>query len=244
MEPISCSLLWESLKAYLRGQIISYSAHLNKSRKAKLQEFSTNITKLDQQLATCPSPSLLKQRVDIQTEFDLITTSDAERLHLRSCSTYYGHGDKASRLLAHQLRRQAASYIIPQIKDSSGTLHRDPTTINSVFHSFYSSLYGSESPSGTTEMNLFLDSLNFPVINSYPVKELDSPLTVEEITLAMRSMQNNKAPGLGGLLVEFLKRFQDKLSPLLHAVYKELLQHGILPPTLRQVSISLLFKKR
>ena len=44
-DPVSYSLLWESLKAYLRGQIISYSAHLNKSRKAKLQELSVKITK-------------------------------------------------------------------------------------------------------------------------------------------------------------------------------------------------------
>ena len=83
-------------------------------------------------------------------------------------------------------------------------------------------------------MNLFLDSLNFPVINSYPVKELDSPLTVEEITLAMRSMQNNKAPGPDGLPVEFLKDFRIN-CPHYCMLY--------ITPTLRQASISLLLKK-
>lgn len=63
-------------------------------------------------------------------------------------------------------------------------------------------------------------------------KELDSPLTVEEINLAMRKMQNNKAPVPDGFQVEFFKKFQDKLYPLLHAVYQELLQHGFIPPTL------------
>lgn len=58
----------------------------------------------------------------------------------------------------------------------------------------------------------------------------------------MRNMQNNKAPGTDGFPVEFFKRFQDKLSPLLHAVYKESLQHGTLPPTLRQASMSHLLK--
>lgn len=77
-DPISSSLLWEALKAYLRGQIISYSAHLNKSRKVKLQELSVNIANLDQKRATSPTPTLLKQCVDLQTEFDLVTTSDAE----------------------------------------------------------------------------------------------------------------------------------------------------------------------
>lgn len=87
-----------------------------------------------------------------------------------------------SRLLAHQLRRQAASRMIPQIKDSLDMLHRDPTTINSVFHSFYSSLYESEAPPDTTEMNLFLDNFDFPAINADVAQKLDLPLTVEEIT--------------------------------------------------------------
>ena len=59
----------------------------------------------------------------------------------------------------------------------------------------------------------------------------------------MRNVQNNKAPGPDRFPVEFFKSFQDKLSPLLNAVYKESLQHGTLPPTLRQASISLLLKK-
>lgn len=59
----------------------------------------------------------------------------------------------------------------------------------------------------------------------------------------MKSMQNNKAPGPDGYPVEFFKRFQHKLAPLLHSVYIESLQNGSLPPTLRQASISLLLKK-
>uniref|UniRef100_A0A8C5ELJ2 Endonuclease/exonuclease/phosphatase domain-containing protein n=1 Tax=Gouania willdenowi TaxID=441366 RepID=A0A8C5ELJ2_GOUWI len=104
----SYSLLWETLKAYLRGQIISFSANANKIRKSKIEGLTSNILNIDRQIALDPTPSLHKQRLESQTELDLITTSDAERLLLRSRSMYYEHGDKASRLLAHQLRRQAA----------------------------------------------------------------------------------------------------------------------------------------
>lgn len=105
------SLLWESLKAYPRGQIISYSAYSNKSHKAKLQELTTKILDTDQQNVINPTPSLLKLHLDLQAEFDLITTTDAECLLLHSCSNYYEYGDKSSRLLAHQLKRQATSRI-------------------------------------------------------------------------------------------------------------------------------------
>lgn len=131
----------------------------------------------NRQLATDPSYALLKDRVELRSEFDLITTTDAEHLLLRLRSAYYEHGDKVSRLLAHQLHRQASLRMIPQIKDSSGILHTDPNTINSVFRSFYSSLYTSEFPSGTPDMNAFLSSLNFPTINPDVAKDLDSSLT-------------------------------------------------------------------
>ena len=61
--------------------------------------------------------------------------------------------------------------------------------------------------------------------------------------LAIKSIQNSKAPGPDGFPIEFLKIFQAKLAPLLHSVYSESLRHGSLPPTVRQASISLLLKK-
>lgn len=50
----------------------------------------------------------------LQTELDLITTNEAERLLLHSRSRYFEHGT----LLAHQLRRQV-SHLIARIKDGS-----------------------------------------------------------------------------------------------------------------------------
>lgn len=153
------------------------------------------IRDIDRQYNRNPSPELLKRRLDLQTEFDLITTTDAERLLLRSRSSYYEHGDKASRLLAHQLRRQAASRTISQIKNASGSLVTDPKGINDIFKSFYSSLYCSESPSDISDMTLFLQNLEAPTLDPRASEILDSPLTLEEVVASVKAMQNNKAPG-------------------------------------------------
>lgn len=142
----SYSLLWETLKCYLRGQIISYSALSNKKINGKLNALTSVISNLDQKYALNPSPELLKQRLDLQAEFDLISTKEAERLLLCSRGSYYEHGDKASRLLAHQIRRQATSRLIPTIKNTYDTITADPLEINATFKSFYSLLYKSEFP--------------------------------------------------------------------------------------------------
>jgi len=60
------------------------------------------------------------KHVDSQTEFDLIPTNDAERLLLRSRSTYYEHDDKASWLLAHQLASPGSLTYEPSDKRFGG----------------------------------------------------------------------------------------------------------------------------
>lgn len=239
----SCSLLWETFKSYIRGQIISYSALSNKRLNAKLEALSSAIGDLDQRCALKPSPELLKQRLDLQAEFDLASTKEAERLLLHSRGSYYEHGDKASRLLAHQLRRQAASRLIPSIRDTSGTITTDPLEINATFKSFYSSLYTADFPADNTRMNEFLQNLSTPVVDSDIAKQLDSPLSVEEVFNSIKAMQSHKAPGPDGFPIEFFKTFIGKLAPVLLSVFNESLESGSLPPTLTQATIALLLKK-
>uniref|UniRef100_A0A672IKH9 Reverse transcriptase domain-containing protein n=1 Tax=Salarias fasciatus TaxID=181472 RepID=A0A672IKH9_SALFA len=241
--PVSKTLLWESLKAYLRGQIISYSAYLKKLRDSNIKKLSSEIKCLDQQLAAVHCENLTKRRVALQTDLDLITTTEAERLLMHSRSKYYEHGDKSGRLLAHQLRRQTSSRLIPRIKDGSGTLVEEPRLVNSVFSSFCESLYSSEFSSNVMVMHTFLNGLDFPIIDQESAAQLDSELTAQELVLALQSMNNLRTPGPDGYPVEFFKTFHAKLIPLLHSVYLESLSSGCLPPTLRQASISLILKK-
>ncbi len=74
------------------------------------------------------------------------------------------------------------------------------------------------------------------------VPELDGPITLEEITKSINSLQSKKSPGPDGLPSEFYKKFNVKLAPLLLSVFEESLDLGMLPLTLRQASITLLPK--
>lgn len=213
-DSVSFSLLWESLKAYLRGQIISYSAYSNKICRAKLQELTFKNLDTDRLNSANPSPNLLKQWLDLQSEFDLIATTDAERLLLRSCANYYEYGNKLSRLL-HSIR------------DSTGSLTTDPTAINTLFKSYYSSLYESDSPPDPAEMTSFFENLNAPIVDPDVANGLDAPFNFQEIAVAIKSMQSNKVPGPDGFGVKFFKKIIDKLAPLLLPMYNEYLDHGL-----------------
>ena len=59
---------------------------------------------------------------------------------LRSGFKYYEEGDKAGRLLAHQLKQESSSHQILQIKSPLGTT-TDPKQINDHFKDYYNLLY-------------------------------------------------------------------------------------------------------
>ncbi|CAM4652775.1 unnamed protein product [Leuciscus chuanchicus] len=55
------------------------------------------------------------------TEFDILSTQQAEYLLSKSRHGCYEHGEKIGRILAHQLRQRTANQAIPAINDEQGS---------------------------------------------------------------------------------------------------------------------------
>lgn len=239
---ISASVLWETLKAYIRGHIISFVSFERKQKRKRLDELTKHIAQLDSLYASSPTPDLYKERLSLQSEFNTLTTDHAVELLLRSRSNYYEQGDKASKLLAHQLRQSTSFHQIPQIK-TAVEITLDPTKINDEFKSFYSLLYTSETNPDTQDFVNFFNMLQIPQVHSDMVEELERPITTDELLIVMASMQTGKCPGPDGYPIEFYKKFQHKLAPILIDMFNESFASSSLPPTLNQASISLILKK-
>lgn len=239
---ISASVLWETLKAYIRGQIISFVNYESKRRRKELSSISERITQLDTLYAATPSPELYKERLLLQSKFDTLTTDHTVKLLTKSRSLFYEQGDKASKLLAHQLRQSTSSHHISKINTSTGTTI-NPQEINDQFKNYYASLYTSESSATKQDFDIFFSKLKIPVIPLDCIEKMEKPLTVEELYTAISQMQSGKSPGPDGYPIEFYKKFQHKLAPVLIDMYNESFSDLNLPPTLTQAFISLILKK-
>lgn len=242
-EDTSAALLWETLKAVIRGQIISYTSHSNKLRRTHQRRLEESLSNLDNRLSSNPTPDLYVERKKLQMALDLLLTREAEQAILHSRGTVYEHGDKAGRLLAHQLKAKRASSHIAQLRDESGSLTSDPDEINNIFKLYYSNLYTSEFCDEEHNLLKFFSNLDMPKISTTDHEMLDAPLNLTEIKEAIKSMNSGKSPGPDGYPVEFYKKFSDQLAPLLLEMFNHSNSQGSLPPTLRQACISLIFKK-
>ena len=241
-DSVSPSLLWETFKVVIRGEIIAYSAYQNRERKKKRQQLIDLIFDLDMKCSTSPSPSLYKERIDLQTQYNLLSTSETEQLIMRSRGMFYEHGEKAGRLLAHRLKSKSTSQHISQIEDTTGKLTTDPLKINDIFKDYYFDLYNSESLKDSSLFVNFFDKIRVPTLSDGQKEQLDQPLSLEEVAFAISAMQNGKAPGPDGFPMDFYKKFSGQLAPLLLDMFNHSLSQGELPGSLTEASITLLLK--
>lgn len=121
---------------------------------------------VDAQYSVSPSPELYKRKLDLQTHYNLLSTEKTERPLLKSRGYVYERGNKAGRLLAHQLKCRSASQQIPQIRKDDGELTTDPEEIKKTFTSFYSNLYTSEMTNDCSDMDHFFNNLQAPSVTT------------------------------------------------------------------------------
>lgn len=132
-----------------------------------------------------------------------MTTDNTEQILLKSDGYVYEYGDKASRLLAHQLNNRSVTRQITQLKKSDDELTTDPEEISEIFTTYYSTLYTSESSGTDTTMEYFFNDFQLPSISTTFKSRTELPLHLSEIIATITSMQSSKTPGPDGYLIEF-----------------------------------------
>ncbi len=108
-----------------------------------MKQISDEIQRLDTQYSVDSSDALYKKRVQLQSQYNLLTSSQIEKQLLHT-KRFFEQGDKAGKLLAYQARTEAASRPIPRIRLASDDTTSNPIAINSAFVDYYSKLYSSE----------------------------------------------------------------------------------------------------
>ena len=73
------------------------------------------IKDIDDKHAADPDSTLYRERLRLQTDFDLLSTNKIRLRLLKSRQRFFESGDKAGKLLAHQARAEATSRLIPAI---------------------------------------------------------------------------------------------------------------------------------
>ncbi|MGL5599123.1 MAG: reverse transcriptase domain-containing protein, partial [Aeromonas sp.] len=186
-----------------------------------------------------------------QSGFDVIDDitslkSDLKKLYncqskgciIRSRIQHLESNEKCTRYFFKKLIAPKKS--MDSLKTQEGEVVTEIQHILPQVHNFFQDLYNKKNIDNTAVAH-FLSRIG--ITNRNEADPIDSDLTVDDLTKALNSMQNNKSPGADGLPKEFYTMFWDELKDSMLAMFKESLHLQILPPSLREGVISLIYKK-
>lgn len=153
---ISARIRWEAFKAFIRGQIISFTSP---KKKRTLMEMKTldekkkkkNLKQISTIIKLNLSTIIIKLNLDANAQLVLLRSQYNERsankaaIHLmKHKQSYYDQGEKPRKLLAWRIKQQQIERSINYIEDQSGKTIVDPKEINEAFKVFYEKLFTSE----------------------------------------------------------------------------------------------------
>uniref|UniRef100_A0A3B3XUJ8 Reverse transcriptase domain-containing protein n=1 Tax=Poecilia mexicana TaxID=48701 RepID=A0A3B3XUJ8_9TELE len=158
---------------------------------------------------------------------------------VRSRVKHLEENEKCTRYFFRKLLK--SKHWINSLVTENGEEIKNSEQINTEVYEFYKKLYENKE-TNEEELPYFLTKLTNK-LTERERKNLDQEITIEELTKAMQSMQNNKTPGRDGLPKEFYACFWDIIKEPLLQVYNEAFREGRLPNMMNQGMITLLYKK-
>lgn len=138
-------------------------------------------------------------------------------------------------------KKHGQKKVVHSLLSDTGQELTEPGQIRRRAVEFYSSLYSSEYEENDALMEGFCGEL--PQVSAETNSQLDRPLQMEELHVALPSMQGRRAPGVDGLTVGFYKAFWNILAPDILEVFNESLVSGSLQLSCRKAVVTLLPKK-
>lgn len=99
-------ILWDTLKAYLRGQIISYTKGLKKQHIEDTDKLQKEILFLEKDYQKNGSSDTYQSLVQKKVQYNTLDTYKIKRAILRTRQRYYELGEKAHKILSWQLKAE------------------------------------------------------------------------------------------------------------------------------------------
>jgi len=113
---------------------------------------------------------------------------------------YYEMGNRASRLLAFQLRKAQSSRVVSKMKHpDTKKVTSQSKEIAEAFAVYYKKLYeGQEVQGKEDKISCLLDSVELDKLSQEEADMMCSPITVEEPVDSIGKLKNNRSPGIDG----------------------------------------------
>lgn len=238
-------VIWETIKAKLKAEIICYSIRKKKNQDNKLDALTAKFQQIQDSLADkldCPFTNkneITAQLNLVQKDIDELLEIKTKGSMVRSKANWFEYGEKMSAYFFALEKSNQQRKCIHSLRTKEGQILTHDKEILEHQRLFYEQLYKAKEE----ELHMYPPFIIRPLLSNEERQSLNEPITLKEMDIALHGLALNKSPGQDGLSVNFYQTFWSKLRDPLVAALEEGLRRGLLHDSARRGIITLIPKK-
>ena len=148
-------------------------------------------------------------------------------------------GEKPSQFFCGIEKKNFLDKTIRKITLENGVIVTDQNQILDKVKEFYAKLFkNKDSVLSDTPLSEIVKDHQIKRLTKIQAQKLEGEITLSELAQALKTMKNNKTPGIDGFPSEFFKVFWCKLKFIIFRAFNLYYQKSILSVTLRQSIIN------
>jgi len=237
--------LWDTMKAVLRGKLITLSACRKKQERVYVSIFTAHLKALEQKKkkkkGNTPRRSRRQEIIKLRNEINQVETKRTIQRTNRTKSWFFEKINKIDKPLATLMRGNRECVKINKIRNEKGDITTKLEEIQKIIRSCYKSVYPTKLEK-LQEMDNFLDRYQAPKLNQEQINHLNNPITPNKIEAVIKGLPTKQSPGPYGFSAEFYQTFVEDLIPILFKLFHKIETDGALLNSFYETTITIIPK--
>ena len=197
-----------------------FSKTLAKELREELRIFKNKLKLYEQNLKCFENEDYLRCKLRLEDIYEI----KANGVQIRSKCDCYEYGKKSSKFFLNLEKNRFVQSQIRRLIIEEKELTEQNEINNNIF-SFYQNLFSKQTDFKQNDLINHLDKINLPILSNDRKQICYAIINKKEIYDTVKSMENDKTPGNGGLSKEFYQVFWGHVKiPLLASIMMLLLK--------------------
>ncbi|XP_078518808.1 uncharacterized protein LOC144783953 [Lissotriton helveticus] len=207
--------MWDTFKAGVRGETMSFVLSRQKREKLKAEEMLKSLLRVEEELALAvrqqsPLDHIMLRVITLRTEAVEGIAKKTTEKYLAKKESAYELSERVGHILAVWTRQRGVASDIKEIIDTQGNTTREPDQIREVFRQLYSDLYAADNTRSVVDVEGYLSEVVPSKLSLDDKAQLEDIFQLEEFVTALGSLPSGKAAGPDQIPLEFFNHIEPR----------------------------------